>query len=50
MEARDKERVEEIREINRDNLKATGETLPAEELAELRPNRYLDRREFVDDD
>jgi hypothetical protein len=28
MEQRDKERVEEIREMNRANLKATGETLP----------------------
>ena len=27
MEARDKERLEEIRETNRANLKATGETL-----------------------
>jgi hypothetical protein len=50
MESRDKERLEEIRATNRANLKATGETLSPEELTQLRPQRYLDQREFVDDD
>ena len=49
-ETRDKERIEEIRELNRATLKATGEQMSEEEIKELRPNRYLDRREFKDDD
>lgn len=49
-EKRDKERIEEIRELNRATLKATGEQMSEEEIRELRPNRYLDRREFKDDD
>jgi len=49
-ENRDKERLEEIRELNRATLKATGEQMSPEEIAELRPSRYLDRREFKDDD
>jgi hypothetical protein len=49
-EERDKERLEEIRELNRATLKATGEQMSEEEISELRPNRYLDRREFKDDD
>jgi len=49
-EKRDKERLEEIRELNRATLKATGEQMSPEEIAELRPSRYLDRREFKDDD
>jgi len=49
-EKRDKERLEEIRELNRATLKATGEQMSAEEIEELRPARYLDRREFKDDD
>ena len=47
---RDKVRLEEIRELNRATLKATGEQMSAEEIDELRPSRYLDRREFKDDD
>ena len=49
-EKRDKERIEEIRELNRATLKATGEQMSEEEIKELRPSRYLDRREFKDDD
>ena len=49
-ENRDKERIEEIRELNRATLKATGEQMSEEEIRELRPDRYLDRREFKDDD
>ena len=49
-EERDKERLEEIRELNRATLKATGEQMSEEEITELRPSRYLDRREFKDDD
>mmetsp|Transcript_45867 Transcript_45867/g.76488 ORF Transcript_45867/g.76488 Transcript_45867/m.76488 type:complete len:129 (-) Transcript_45867:279-665(-) len=50
MESRDKARVDDLREINRANLKATGETLSEKELNDMRATRYLDRREFVDDD
>ena len=49
-ENRDKERIEEIRELNRATLKATGGQMSEEEIRELRPGRYLDRREFKDDD
>ena len=49
-ERRDKERLEEIRELNRATLKATGEQMTPEEIQELRAPRYLDRREFKDDD
>jgi len=49
-EERDKERLEEIRELNRATLKATGEQMSEEEITDLRPSRYLDRREFKDDD
>ena len=49
-ENRDKERIEEIRELNRATLKATGGQMSEEEIRELRPERYLDRREFKDDD
>lgn len=49
-EERDKERLEEIRELNRATLKATGEQMSEQEIEELRPSRYLDRREFKDDD
>ena len=49
-EKRDKERLEEIRELNRATLKATGEQMTPEEIQELLASRYLDRREFKDDD
>ena len=49
-EKRDEARLEEIRELNRATLKATGEQMSEEEIADLRPSRYLDRREFKDDD
>ena len=49
-EERDKERLEEIRDLNRATLKATGEQMSETEIDELRPSRYLDRREFKDDD
>ena len=49
-EERDKERLEEIRELNRATLKATGEQMTEEEINDLRPSRYLDRREFKDAD
>mmetsp|Transcript_4327 Transcript_4327/g.15538 ORF Transcript_4327/g.15538 Transcript_4327/m.15538 type:complete len:117 (+) Transcript_4327:48-398(+) len=49
-EKRDAVRLEDVRELNRETLRTTGETLSDEELDELRPARYLDRREFKDDD
>ena len=44
----DRERIEAIRELNRATLKATGETMSEEDIAALRPNRYLDRRCVVE--
>mmetsp|Transcript_16128 Transcript_16128/g.26040 ORF Transcript_16128/g.26040 Transcript_16128/m.26040 type:complete len:134 (+) Transcript_16128:20-421(+) len=49
-ENRDKERLDEIRDLNRATLKATGEQMSEQEIDDLRPSRYLDRREFKDDD
>lgn len=42
LEQRDKDRLERVRQINRQTLKETGETLPEEELQRLRPQRFLD--------
>mmetsp|Transcript_14128 Transcript_14128/g.59008 ORF Transcript_14128/g.59008 Transcript_14128/m.59008 type:complete len:159 (+) Transcript_14128:495-971(+) len=50
MEERDEQRLEEVRRLNRETLETTGETLSQEELKEMRPKRYLDSREFQDDD
>lgn len=50
LEKRDNERLEELRQLNRETLKTSGETLSDEEIESIRPARYLDRREFVDDD
>lgn len=47
---RDEERLEELRALNRATKKATGEYMTDEEINEIRPARWTDRREFVDDD
>lgn len=47
---RDEERLEELRALNRATKEATGEYMSDEEIAEIRPPRWTDRREFVDDD
>ena len=47
-EKRDKERLQMIRELNRATLKLTGEQMSTEEIKDLRPSRYLDRRKFID--
>ena len=40
----------QIRQLNREKYAETGETLTDDEIAELRPGRWADRREFQDDD
>eukprot|EP00471_Norrisiella_sphaerica_P011415 CAMPEP_0184497926 /NCGR_PEP_ID=MMETSP0113_2-20130426/37740_1 /TAXON_ID=91329 /ORGANISM="Norrisiella sphaerica, Strain BC52" /LENGTH=79 /DNA_ID=CAMNT_0026885241 /DNA_START=290 /DNA_END=529 /DNA_ORIENTATION=- len=46
----DQERLKEIREMNRQQFEETGQYMTEEEIAALRPKRYLDDKEFVDDD
>lgn len=47
---RDEERLEELRALNRAVKEETGEYMSEEEIASIRPPRWTDRREFVDDD
>jgi len=47
---RDEERLEELRALNRATKEATGEYMSDDEIADIRPPRWTDRREFVDDD
>jgi hypothetical protein len=47
---RDEERLEELRELNRATKAATGEYLSDDEIQAIRPKRWTDGREFVDDD
>ncbi|KAI7841386.1 hypothetical protein COHA_005004 [Chlorella ohadii] len=47
---RDEERLEELRALNRATKEETGEYMSPEEIAAIRPPRWTDRREFVDDD
>eukprot|EP00890_Picochlorum_soloecismus_P001070 jgi/Picsp_1/1964/NSC_05430-R1_protein len=47
---RDEERLEEIRSLNRATKAETGEYMSDEEIESMRPARWTDRREFVDDD
>ena len=49
-EERDQERLAEIRSLNQLKVQETGQSLSDEEIAELRPSRWTDRREFADDD
>lgn len=49
-ERRDEERLEELRALNRATKQETGEYLSDEEIEAIRPPRWTDRREFVDDD
>lgn len=46
----DEERVEAIRELNRETYEATGEYLSKEELEKMRSPRWMDRREYKDED
>lgn len=46
----DEERVEAIRELNRETYEATGEYLSKEELEKMRSPRWMDRREYQDED
>ena len=45
----DEERLEELRALNRATKAETGEYLSEEEIKKIRPPRWTDRREFVDD-
>lgn len=47
---RDEKRLEELRALNRATYKETGEYLSPDEIEAIRPARWTDRREFVDDD
>lgn len=47
---RDEARLEELRALNRATKAETGEYMTAEEIEAIRPARWTDRREFVDDD
>jgi hypothetical protein len=47
---RDEERLEELRALNRATKAETGDYLSQEEIEAIRPPRWTDRREFVDDD
>jgi len=46
----DEKRLEELRALNRATKDATGEYMSEDEIANFRPPRWTDRREFVDDD
>ncbi|PSC71013.1 anti-phytochrome antibody reactive [Micractinium conductrix] len=47
---RDEERLEELRALNRATKEETGEYMSQEEINAIRPARWTDRREFVDND
>ncbi|GMH44458.1 hypothetical protein BSKO_12410 [Bryopsis sp. KO-2023] len=47
---RDDERVAEIREMNKATKASTGEYMSQDEIEEMRPRRWTDRRDFQDDD
>merc|ERR1712110_857334 len=46
----DEKRLEGVRSLNRATKEATGEFMSEEEISAIRPPRWTDRREFVDDD
>lgn len=46
----DEKRLEELRQLNRETKNSTGEYMSEEEIFAIRPPRWTDRREFVDDD
>lgn len=46
----DEQRLEELRELNRQTYKETGQYLTEEEIKAIRQPRWTDRREFQDDD
>ncbi|EIE21056.1 hypothetical protein COCSUDRAFT_30235 [Coccomyxa subellipsoidea C-169] len=47
---KDEQKLEELRELNRQTFKETGEYLTEEEIKAFRQPRWTDRREFQDDD
>ncbi|KAL6768385.1 hypothetical protein ACKKBF_B38960 [Auxenochlorella protothecoides x Auxenochlorella symbiontica] len=47
---RDEQRLEELRELNRNTKMQTGEYMTKEEIAAFRRPRWTDGRDFVDDD
>jgi len=46
----DEERLEQIRALNKATFEATGEYLTKDEIEKIRPPRWMDTREFRDDD
>ncbi|CAK0784078.1 hypothetical protein CVIRNUC_007281 [Coccomyxa viridis] len=46
----DDKKLEELRELNRQTFKETGQYLTEEEIRAFRQPRWTDRREFQDDD
>jgi len=46
----DEKRVEEIRSLNRATKEATGEFMSEAEIYSMRPPRWTDKRDFVDND
>eukprot|EP00892_Ulva_mutabilis_P011965 jgi/Ulvmu1/9140/UM005_0238.1 len=46
----DEKNLDELRKLNRETFKETGEYLTDEEIAAIRTPKWTDRREFVDDD
>ncbi|KAK9813616.1 hypothetical protein WJX73_010796 [Symbiochloris irregularis] len=50
LDAKDEERLEELRELNRQTYKETGEYLSEDEIKKIRSPRWTDRRQFEDDD
>merc|ERR1712039_880328 len=45
----DEDRLEKIRALNRATKEATGQYMNEDEIYAIRPPRWTDRREFVDD-
>merc|ERR1719379_3070972 len=46
----DEKRLKEIRALNKATKEATGEYMNEKEIYAIRPPRWTDRREFLDDD
>jgi len=49
-DAKDRESLEYVRELNRKRFAETGEYMTKEEIAQIRTPRWTDNREFQDDD
>lgn len=49
-DSKDREALENVRELNRKRFAETGEYMTKEEIAAIRQPRWTDNREFQDDD